>query len=161
MKKWLLLTALVISISGQAQKKELDHSVYDGWQTIRETLFQPQGSFIAYTINPQEGDGQLVVRQINSGKQWIIDRGSQPVFTENGQYLIAKIKPRFADTRQAKIDKKKPDEMPKDSLVIIALSNAIIQKIPAVKTFQVPEKGSQYIAYTTVSYTHLTLPTSP
>ena len=148
MKKWLLLTALVLSISGQAQKKELDHSVYDGWQTIRETLFQPQGSFIAYTINPQEGDGQLVVRQINSGKQWIIDRGSQPVFTENGQYLIAKIKPRFADTRQAKIDKKKPDEMPKDSLVIIALSNAIIQKIPAVKTFQVPEKGSQYIAYT-------------
>lgn len=148
MKKWLLLTALVLSISGQAQKKELDHSVYDGWQTIRETLFQPQGGFIAYTINPQEGDGQLVVRQINSGKQWIIDRGSQPVFTENGQYLIAKIKPRFADTRQAKIDKKKPEEMPKDSLVIIALSNAIIQKIPAVKTFQVPEKGSQYIAYT-------------
>ncbi|TRZ75733.1 MAG: S9 family peptidase [Chitinophagaceae bacterium] len=148
MKKWLLLTALVLSISGQAQKKELDHTVYDGWQTIRETSFQPQGGFIAYTINPQEGDGQLVVRQINSGKQWIIERGAQPVFTENGQYLIAKIKPRFADTRQAKIDKKKPDEMPKDSLVIIALSNAIIQKIPAVKTFQVPEKGSQYIAYT-------------
>jgi dipeptidyl aminopeptidase/acylaminoacyl peptidase len=148
MKRWLLLTTIVISISVQAQKKELDHSVYDGWQSIKEILFQPQGEFICYSVNPQEGDGQLFIRQIYSGKQWVIDRGAQPVFTENGQYLIAKIKPRFADTRQAKMDKKKPDEMPKDSLVIVTLLNGSIQKIPAVKTFQVPEKGSQYIAYT-------------
>ena len=148
MKKWLLLLTVVLTYSLQAQKKELDHSVYDGWQSVKETILQPQGEYICYSINPQEGDGQLVVRQIRSGKQWIIERGAQPVFTENGQYLIAKIKPHFADTRQAKIDKKKPDDMPKDSLVIISLSNVTIQKIPAVKTFQVPEKGSEFIAYT-------------
>ena len=38
--------------------------------------------------------------------------------------------------------------MPKDTLLIITLSNFKIQKIPAVKTFQVPEKGSEFIAFT-------------
>lgn len=148
MKKCILVIVLFMFIGVKAQKKELDHSVYDGWQSIRETLLQPQGEYICYSINPQEGDGQLVVRHIKNGQQWVIDRGTQPVFTENGQFLISKIKPHFADTRQAKIDKKKPDEMPKDTLLIITLSNFKIQKIPAVKTFQVPEKGSEFIAFT-------------
>jgi hypothetical protein len=37
--------------------------------------------------------------------------------------------------------------MPKDSLVILTLSNGNIHKIPAVKSFQIPEFGNDLIAY--------------
>lgn len=139
--------ALFIVAKVGAQKKPLDHSVYDSWQSIKETVMQPQGNFVGYTITPQEGDATLIIKNLSTGAEIIIERGSQPQFTNDGHFLIAKIKPRFADTRQAKIEKKKPDEMPKDSLVIINVHHNIIQKIASVKTVQLPEKGNGFIVY--------------
>jgi len=147
MKQLFTIFSLFISIFSFSQKLALDHSVYDQWESIRETIWQPQGQFICYTINPQEGDAVLIVKNITSKSEIIIPRGAQPVFTEDGNYLIAKIKPTFNETRKAKIDKKKPDEMPKDSLVILSLATGKINKIPTVKSFQVPEFGNGLIAY--------------
>jgi len=143
----LTLILIIGNFKGNAQKPLLDHSVYDNWQSINETVVQSQGKFIVYSINPQEGDANLIVKQLNSNWELTIPRGTQPVFTENGEYLITKIKPFFADTRKAKIDKKKSDELPKDSLFILNLVSKKIQKIASVKSFQVPELGNDVIAY--------------
>ena len=147
MKQFFTVLSICISIFSFSQKIALDHSVYDQWESIRESIWQPQGKFICYSINPQEGDAVLIVKNIASKAEIIISRGAQPIFTEDGNYLIAKIKPSFNETRKAKIDKKKPDEMPKDSLVILTLATGKINKIPAVKSFQVPEFGNGSIAY--------------
>jgi dipeptidyl aminopeptidase/acylaminoacyl peptidase len=130
-----------------AQKKELDHTVYDSWQSIRETSFHPQGKYIVYAIVPQEGDGTFIIRNVKTGNELSIARATQAVFTENGEYLVAKIKPSFAETRKAKIDKKKADEMPKDSLVIVELATNTIQKIPSVKSYQLAEHGNDMMVY--------------
>ena len=50
-----------------AQKKPLDHTVYDNWQSIGEKLISANGKFVAYTINVQEGDNTLVI-QSTDGK---------------------------------------------------------------------------------------------
>ena len=147
MKQLFTIFSLFISIFSFSQKLALDHTVYDQWESIRETIWQPQGRFICYTINPQEGDAVLIIKNIASKIDISIPRGTQPVFTEDGNYLIAKIKPSFNETRKAKIDKKKADEMPKDSLVIVTIANGNITKIPSVKSFQVPEFGNGLIAY--------------
>jgi dipeptidyl aminopeptidase/acylaminoacyl peptidase len=147
MKQLFTIFSLFISFFSFSQKLALDHSVYDQWESIRETIWQPQGQFICYTINPQEGDAVLIVKNISLKTEITIPRGAQPVFTQDGNYLIAKIKPTFNETRKARIDKKKPDEMPKDSLVILSLATGKINKIPTVKSFQVPEFGNGLIAY--------------
>jgi hypothetical protein len=147
MNKLLLFFLIFISLQTIAQKKELDHTVYDSWQSIKETSFHPQGKFIVYTINPQEGDGSLIIKNLKSGNELNIARATSAIFTENGEYLIAKIKPNFAETRKAKIEKKKADEMPKDSLLIVELATSTIQKIPFVKSFQVAEHGNDIIVY--------------
>jgi len=147
MNKILLFFMVFLCLQTSAQKKELDHTVYDSWQSIRETALHPNGKFIVYTINPQEGDATMVIRNVKTGSEISIARATQAVFTENGSYLIAKIKPNFAETRKAKIDKKKADEMPKDSLAIVELASSTIQKIPAVKSFQVAEHGNDIIVY--------------
>jgi len=93
MKQFFTIFSLFISIFSFSQKIALDHSVYDQWEAIRESIWQPQGQFICYSISPQEGDAVLIVKNIASKTELIISRGAQPVFTEDGNYLIAKINP--------------------------------------------------------------------
>jgi dipeptidyl aminopeptidase/acylaminoacyl peptidase len=51
------------------------------------------------------------------------------------------IRPFFKDIRQAKIKKKKPAEFPKDTLGIITLGKANVEKIPAIRSFKIAEKA--------------------
>ncbi len=52
MKKYLFLFLCIISLSALAQKKPLDHSVYDGWQSIAERSISNDGKYVVYAINP-------------------------------------------------------------------------------------------------------------
>ncbi|MEK0423297.1 MAG: hypothetical protein RLZ95_1207 [Bacteroidota bacterium] len=147
MKNIFSFLAVFVSFITFGQKKVLDHSVYDSWENIREVVYQPQGKFLSYVIAPQEGDALLIINNRSNNTDIKIPRGAQAQFTDDGRFLIAKIKPLFQETRKAKIDKKKPDEMPKDSLVIVNLMNGFIDKIPSIKSFQLPTKSSDQLVY--------------
>jgi dipeptidyl aminopeptidase/acylaminoacyl peptidase len=148
MKKAILPLILLLSITAIAQKKKpLDHSVYDGWKSIGERMISNDGKFVVYAVNPQEGDGELVIQNAATRYKKTVARGYGAVITDDSRYVIFKIKPFFQDTRQAKIKKKKPDEMPKDTLAIIELGNEEITKLARVKTFKTPEKAAGWVAY--------------
>ena len=155
MKRILCSCMLFLSISLQAQKKPLDHTVYDQWQSIKDVVLSNDGNWMSYTVAPQEGDAILYIRHLKTSQIIQVERGAQSKFTENNDFLIAKIKPTFDETRKAKIAKKKPEEMPKDSLAILTLNNGRIDKIPAVKSYQLPESGNGIIAYINDSKTDI------
>jgi len=148
MNKLLLPFFLIVLNNVQAQtKKPLDHSVYDNWKSIGERLVSNDGSFVVYTVNPQEGDGELVIQNPTTKYKKVVSRGYNAVITEDSKYLIFKIRPFFQDTRQAKIKKKKADDMPKDSIGIIELGRDEILKKSNVKNFKTPEKAAGFVAY--------------
>lgn len=148
MRACLILLLLVgISITVIAQKKPLDHSVYDGWQNIGERLVSNDGKYIAFTLNPQEGDGELWVKKSDGSTIIQIARGYGAAITENSDFLVCRIRPFFKETRDARIKKRKPDEMPKDSLAIVALNTGKITRIARVKSFKIPDEGIAYVAY--------------
>jgi len=142
----LALFSLFFICAKAQNKKPLDHSVYDGWKSIGERMISNDGKYIVYAINPQEGDGSLVI-QTAAGYKKVIDRGYGAVITNDSRYVVFKIKPVYQETRQARIKKKKPDEMAKDSLAVVELGKDEVVKIPRVKSFKTPEKGSGWIAY--------------
>ncbi|WP_262246566.1 S9 family peptidase [Parapedobacter soli] len=146
---FIFLLLVSTSAIAWAQKKPLDHSVYDGWETIDSAAISDDGRFIYYLVSPQAGDGRLVVTDPDNRQHGRIDRGTHARFSADGKYLIARIKPRYAETREAKIKKKKADEMPKDSLAIFTLETAALHKIPFVTSYKIPEEPSEYIAYLT------------
>lgn len=142
-----ILFILCLSTISYAQKKPLTHQVYDGWKSVGERNISNDGNYIFYSINPQEGDGNLYVQNTNdSGQRKIVARGYNVQFLFGTNIVVSKIKPFFADTRQAKIKKKKPEEMPKDSLAIVYPEKDSIEKVARVKAYKVPEKNGNWLA---------------
>ena len=141
------LISLAASVMLGQEKKVIDHSVYDGWKSISRTQLSADGKWISYEVNPQEGDGWLYIVNLETGRRDSIERGVNASFMPNSDVLVFKIRPQAAVTRKAKVDKKKPDEMPKDTLAILILSEFQLEKIPRVKSFSTPKNSSSWFAY--------------
>jgi acetyl esterase/lipase len=151
----------LLSLDVHAQKKPLDHTVYDGWQTIGEKQINATGDWLAYTIDVQEGDGMLVIQKSDSSVNLNIPRGYNLVFSSDGQYLVGKIKPFYMDVRQAKIRKLKPDEMPKDSLFIFNTVSRQLEKMAGVVSFKLAAKSAAWLAYALVKKPTAVTKTTP
>ncbi len=151
MKNTILLPCLLLSLSLQAQKKPLDHSVFDSWQAVSATAISPSGKVVSYEVNPQEGDGTLYIRVAGKKQDRVIEipRGYRATVLEDDSYAVCQIKPYFARTRRAKIDKKKADDMPKDSLAIINLKTGEVRKFPDVKGYKAGKHALQAFAFAT------------
>jgi len=155
-----------------AVKRPLTHKDYDAWRSIQAPQISHDGKYIAYAFMPQDGDGEIVVRNIAGGTEWRAPRGYRPpvpppddpganlaefqasqtrlfrpVFTYDTRYVVFGTEPAKAELAKAKKEKKKPEEMPKNGLGIIDLSNGSVTRIERVKSFQVPEEGAGFIAY--------------
>lgn len=146
--KFLTLFFLLFSFSLFAQKKPLDHSVYDSWQSIGERSISNDGKWAVYVVNVQEGDGNLYIQSTdNPQNKRQVSRGYNAVITEDNRYVVFRIRPHYKETREARIKKKRVEDMPKDSVGIIELGKEGITKVAKVKGYKVPEKAAGWVAY--------------
>ncbi|HET9785635.1 MAG TPA: hypothetical protein VFP47_00790, partial [Pyrinomonadaceae bacterium] len=58
------------TVMAQQTKRPLTHSDYDSWRTIQTPQLSRDGKFVAYAFLPQDGDGEIVVRNVASGNEW-------------------------------------------------------------------------------------------
>lgn len=132
-----------------AQKKSLDHTVYDGWQSVGERLLSSDGRWIIYTVCPQEGDTTLVVQRPGNLYKKEIARGYNAIVTEDNRFVIFRIRPYQKDLQEARIKGKKTEDLPKDSLGIMMLGSDSVRKIARIISFKTPEKGAGWVAFRT------------
>ncbi len=130
-----------------AQKKPLDHSVYDGWQSIGERLISNNGQWVVYTVTPQEGDATLFIQSTaNAANKTEVPRGYQAVITEDSRFAVFRIKAPYKETREARIKKRRAEDLPKDSVGIVELGKTGLVKLARVRAFKLPEKGIGWVA---------------
>ena len=130
-----------------AQKKPLDHSVYDSWKSLNAVSVPRNGDILIYNINPGEGDSELVIENIRTGKKTVVPRATNAKLSEDGSKVVAVIKPFFEQTRQAKIKKAKKEDMPKDSLALIDVKTGKVEKFANLKSHATADKWSTYLAF--------------
>src|SRR6266542_1974927 len=153
-------------------KRPLTHQDYDSWRSIQAPQISRDGKFIAYAFMQEDGDGEIVVRNLATGIDSRSARGYhppvpppddpganiaefqatqarlvRPVFTADSRFAVFTIEPAKADVAKAKKEKKKPEEMPKNGLGIMDIATGQVTRVKRVMNFQVPEDGSGYIAY--------------
>ncbi|MCW5911432.1 MAG: S9 family peptidase [Cyclobacteriaceae bacterium] len=152
----ILVSLLLVSTLAVAQKKTtvqpvvkkpLDPSVYDGWKDITYKALTPDGSYAAFTVNPQEGDGKVVFYNLKTNAQDSVKRATEITLTFDSKHAVFKIKPQQQLVKDLRRQKKKKEDMPKDSLGIFTFATRKTEKIANVKSFKVPEKAGQWAAW--------------
>jgi dipeptidyl aminopeptidase/acylaminoacyl peptidase len=166
--RFVLLAGAAFAALAQTPKRPINHRDYDSWHTIQTPTLSRDGKFLAYSAVPEEGDGDLVVRNLATGKELKEDCGATPpapagaaeeptegppvvrsiriAFTHDNAFLIATSFPFHADTEKARKEHKGANEMPRPSLLIVNLATLTASRIPDVESFQLPELGDGFVA---------------
>ncbi len=155
MKHTILLLLLGLSVTVTAQKKKtpvvvkqpLTPAVYDGWKDITTKSISPDGRYAAITINPQDGDGRVSFFDLSTLKEDSVQRASETIITFDSRFAVFKIKPEKEKVKELRRQKKKKEDLPKDSLGIFTFGSRSLEKIANVKSFKVPEKAGQWAAW--------------
>ncbi len=142
MRKTLFFACLLWSITLLAQKKTLDHTVYDAWESIAERQISDNGEWVSFTVTPQEGDARLMVMKADGSNKLEVPRGYNVRFTSDSRFAVFMIRPTYAETREARIKKKRPDDMPKDSIGWLSLGSTEVKKVARVRNYRIPEEKS-------------------
>ena len=160
-----------LSISGaQSAKRPLTHGDYDMWRSIYTPALTRDGRFLIYSFMPQDGDGDLIIRDLKTGQERREAVGALPppviqnpdevnpddpppvrnvrIVTSGDSRFVAATT--FADKKAAdaaRRDRKRPEEMPKGELLVVDLSTGVATRLPAAKSVQMPARGGAWLAY--------------
>jgi len=168
-----IVLALTFSVFASAQsKRPLNVKDFDAWRSFSAQTLSRNGEYLAYGLFPQDGDGEVIVRNLKTGTEWKQPAGARPEpprpdplagvltedappqernvtieFSADGKTVVFSTFPKKADVAKAKKDKKKPEDMPKNSMVIMDLATGSITRVENIKNFQVSESGMNVLAY--------------
>src|SRR5437660_1279122 len=124
----LLATSFAYALGQQnGPKRALTHQDYDSWHSIQSPQISRDGKFIAYAFMAQDGDSEIVVRNLASGAEWRAPRGYRPpapppdvslpnfgeiiaaqgrlvrpVFSADSRFVVFSIEPTKAEVNKAK-----------------------------------------------------------
>ncbi len=115
---------------GQQQtptKRPLRHQDYDSWRSIQAPQISRDGKFVAYAFMAQDGDSEIVARNVATGAEWRAPRGYhppvpppddpganigefqatqarlvRPVFTADDRFVVFSAEPTKAEVARAK-----------------------------------------------------------
>jgi dipeptidyl aminopeptidase/acylaminoacyl peptidase len=162
---WLFAAAVLVPVSFAQSKRPLNHGDYDGWRSIVGQRLSNDGKFLVYGLFPQEGDGEVVIRNLVTGKEQREPAGVRPAptpptpgeegpapdvrgaileFSADSKTVVFSTFPAKAETDKARKDKK---PAPKDGMVIVDLASGKATRVERVKRFAMPEKASGLLVY--------------
>ncbi len=144
---WVLSGVALGFAVTSAQKPPLDHSVYDGWNSIRSTAVSRDGAWVAYIFTPQEGDTTGIISAVDGGRTIKLPRASKIDITKDSLHAVALVAPPFVDTRKARRAKAKPEDMPKNAFATVDLKTGTMRQVEAVQSYVLPEEDSGYVLY--------------
>lgn len=162
------LLAVVFASIAQAQtpRRALTHEDYDAWRSIFGPTLTSDGRFLIYSFMPQEGDGELVVRNLQTGREHREGVGALPppplpdpeaeeppvarsvrIFTtSDSRFVVATTFPLQSETARAKRAGDRA-EMPKGGLLILDLESMDATRVANVKSVFVPARGGAWAAW--------------
>jgi dipeptidyl aminopeptidase/acylaminoacyl peptidase len=142
---------LAIFVNGgtaqQPPKKPISYDACNGWKSIQGVKISRDGRWLAYTLAPQDGDSELVVRNLQTGIETRHARGKDAVITPDDKHVVFIVSPPKSELDKAKKEKKKPEEQPKGGLGVLNLASGEVFGVQRVKSFKVPEESGRFVAY--------------
>src|SRR5260370_8770399 len=162
---WLLAAAVLVPVSFGQTKRPRNHGEDDGWRSIVGQRLSNDGKLLGDGRFPQEGDGEVVIRNLVPGKEQREPGGQRPAptpptpgeegpavevrgtvleFSADSKTVVFSTFPPKAESDKAKKDKK---PAPKDGMVIVDLASGRATRVERVKRFAMPDNASGLLVY--------------
>ena len=144
----LILLGIQISTISFAQKKVLEHKVYDDWRTIKNDQISRNGEFVSFELM-SNGESDPIVNVVGStgNKLLTYNRGEKPQITFDSRHVIFSIKPSLDSLKALRRKKIKEEDLPGDSLAVFTVDSKKVSKLPGLLDLKVPKKWSGWVAY--------------
>ncbi len=148
MRYWLGAGAILIAaLAFGGDKKPLDASVYDGWRSIASPVVSRDGRWVGYVYRPQEGDSEAEIRRADGSGTIKVPRLTSWTITRDSKFAFGTQVPAFLEARKARRDKVKPEDQPKNNLVLVDLTTSKVRTIEKVASVSFAPEGSNYLLY--------------
>jgi hypothetical protein len=178
LNKFIALGVLVLApAASHAQKKVLTQADWDKWKAIQGPAISSDGKWTLYTLAPQVGDGELVVRATQGSTEYHVPRGyigrpnnvpgglrpratgnpeddpqgatSTPgQFTADGRYALVLTYPVQADFDRAARNRRQLAALQtRADLAIVNVADGKVTTIPRVRSFRLPANNGTWVAY--------------
>jgi len=141
----LLMTA---TLSSAQSRRALDHEDVNAWRHITDRQLSADGRWVVWVDAPEEGDPTLHIRETGGDGRLDIPFGDDPAFVGDHDAVAFRMKAPFDSTRQAKLDERKKEDMPADSLVVVDLSTMRTSVLGSLASFKVPDESGSRVAFT-------------
>lgn len=139
----------------------------DAWRSISGQKLSPDGKYLAYGLFPQDGNGEVIVRNLAAATDLREPAGARPAppppdpdregpppqrttqiaFTADSRFVAFTTFPTKESIEQARKEKKKESEQPKGGMVLVDLGSSTIVRIADVKSYTLPSDASNVIAF--------------
>ena len=149
-----------------AAKRPLTYDVVDYWRSIQGTRLSHDGQWLAYSLTSQGEDGELVVRNLKSGREYLHARGTGATFSEDGKFCVFTIAQPRAEEEKERLQTQAAEgqgtgapaggrgsqataarNQPRTGLGIMTLADGKVTAIERVGSFRLPEESSGWLAY--------------
>jgi dipeptidyl aminopeptidase/acylaminoacyl peptidase len=176
MKRVLLLAiAFATPVFAQSSKKVLTQADWDKWKSINAPALSNDGKWAVYTLIPQVGDGELVIRATSGSTEYRVPRGflgrpnntpgglrgpqggtgeeaptgptaTPPQITSDSRYVIVSTQPTQAEVERAGRGRGAAGAN-RQSLAIVSLADGKVTTIAGVRSFRLARDNGTWLAY--------------
>jgi dipeptidyl aminopeptidase/acylaminoacyl peptidase len=169
----LVTVAFTAPLAAQASKKALTQADWDKWKSINSPALSNDGKWAVYTLIPQVGDGELVIRSTTGGSEYHVPRGyigrpnnvpgglrgpaggtgeADPTgptatpaqITADSRFVVVSTQPTQAEFERAR---GRGPAANRQSLAIVSLADGKVTSIPGVRSFRVARDNGTWLAY--------------
>jgi dipeptidyl aminopeptidase/acylaminoacyl peptidase len=148
----LLICTFCFSLILNAQKvdkKPLTINDFAAWKVVNNPIVSNDGKLAAFELNPQKGNGNLIVKSTDEKKADTLSRGFDARFSPESDFIVYKIKQPEDSIRSAKKKKLKKEQMPKDSLGILVFRHHKVYVFPNLKQYSISKENARWVAFLT------------
>jgi dipeptidyl aminopeptidase/acylaminoacyl peptidase len=163
------LTAQQVPVTA---KRPLTYDVVDYWKSIQGTRLSDDGQWLAYATTAPGDDGELVVRNLRTGREFKQARGVSPQFTPDAKFVVFTVaQPKAEEERDAAAAGAEPAaeptastpgrptavgqggrdanarREPRTGFGIMTLPDGQVKTFEKVGSFRTPQKSSTWVAY--------------
>src|SRR5690242_4448843 len=171
----LSLVCAAAPLAAQAPKKVLTQADWDKWKSINAPALSNDGKWVAYTLIPQVGDGELIVRSTTGATEFRVPRGflgrpnntpgglrgpaggtgegdpagptaSAAQITADSRFVVASTQPSQAEVERAGRGRGAAAAN-RQSLAIVSLPDGKVTTIAGVRSFRLPRSNGAWLAY--------------